>query len=168
MFPPRLDLVPINRSVGLKAKPTKPVTEVLRPVVAKYGLDLGNLLVRLVSVACCGLWGLLLGDEGRAARLASVLSSLVRGQCPALIEWKRLSFICAMVILERFVICPVVLLQGHHDERDTHTATCGEQRLPPCPTARPASARPQRTIPVPICPCSLQTGKDPPAPLSCE
>ncbi|NP_001390407.1 regulator of G-protein signaling 12 isoform I [Mus musculus] len=43
----RLDLVPINRSVGLKAKPTKPVTEVLRPVVAKYGLDLGSLLVRL-------------------------------------------------------------------------------------------------------------------------
>ncbi|XP_012928567.1 regulator of G-protein signaling 12 isoform X1 [Heterocephalus glaber] len=43
----RLDLVPINRSVGLKAKPTKPVTEVLRPVVAKYGLDLGHLLVRL-------------------------------------------------------------------------------------------------------------------------
>ncbi|XP_023555749.1 regulator of G-protein signaling 12 isoform X3 [Octodon degus] len=43
----RLDLVPINRSVGLKAKPTKPVAEVLRPVVAKYGLDLGSLLVRL-------------------------------------------------------------------------------------------------------------------------
>nr|XP_054967131.1 regulator of G-protein signaling 12 isoform X2 [Pan paniscus] len=43
----RLDLVPINRSVGLKAKPTKPVTEVLRPVVAKYGLDLSGLLVRL-------------------------------------------------------------------------------------------------------------------------
>ncbi|KAM9678349.1 regulator of G-protein signaling 12 isoform 1-T1 [Trichechus inunguis] len=43
----RLDLVPINRSVGLKAKPTKPVTEVLRPVVAKYGLDLRNLAVRL-------------------------------------------------------------------------------------------------------------------------
>ncbi|XP_053433901.1 regulator of G-protein signaling 12 isoform X2 [Nycticebus coucang] len=43
----RLDLVPINRSVGLKAKPTKPVTEVLRPVVAKYGLDLSSLLVRL-------------------------------------------------------------------------------------------------------------------------
>lgn len=50
----RLDLVPINRSVGLKAKPTKPVTEVLRPVVAKYGLDLGSLLVRLVSV----IWSL--------------------------------------------------------------------------------------------------------------
>ncbi|XP_037685234.1 regulator of G-protein signaling 12 isoform X2 [Choloepus didactylus] len=43
----RLDLVPINRSVGLKAKPTKPVTEVLRPVVAKYGLDLSELVVRL-------------------------------------------------------------------------------------------------------------------------
>ncbi|XP_075400757.1 regulator of G-protein signaling 12 isoform X2 [Tenrec ecaudatus] len=43
----RLDLVPINRSVGLKAKPTKPVTEVLRPVVAKYGLDLRELTVRL-------------------------------------------------------------------------------------------------------------------------
>ncbi|XP_064142247.1 regulator of G-protein signaling 12 isoform X2 [Loxodonta africana] len=43
----RLDLVPINRSVGLKAKPTKPVTEVLRPVVAKYGLDLRDLAVRL-------------------------------------------------------------------------------------------------------------------------
>lgn len=57
MFPcptSRLDLVPINRSVGLKAKPTKPVTEVLRPVVAKYGLDLGSLLVRLVSV----IWSL--------------------------------------------------------------------------------------------------------------
>ncbi|CAL9700778.1 unnamed protein product [Knipowitschia caucasica] len=39
----RLDLVPINRSVGLKAKPTKPVTEVLRPVVAKYGLHLPDL-----------------------------------------------------------------------------------------------------------------------------
>ncbi|KAG8508652.1 Regulator of G-protein signaling 12, partial [Galemys pyrenaicus] len=43
----RLDLVPINRSVGLKAKPTKPVTEVLRPVVAKYGLHLSELVVRL-------------------------------------------------------------------------------------------------------------------------
>uniref|UniRef100_A0A3B4B0B0 Regulator of G protein signaling 12a n=1 Tax=Periophthalmus magnuspinnatus TaxID=409849 RepID=A0A3B4B0B0_9GOBI len=40
----RLDLVPINRSVGLKAKPTKPVTEVLRPVVAKYGLHLSELV----------------------------------------------------------------------------------------------------------------------------
>lgn len=40
--------------MGLKAKPTKPVTEVLRPVVAKYGLDLGSLLVRLVSV----IWSL--------------------------------------------------------------------------------------------------------------
>lgn len=45
----RLDLVPINRSVGLKAKPTKPVTEVLRPVVAKYGLHLNELVARLVS-----------------------------------------------------------------------------------------------------------------------
>lgn len=45
----RLDLVPINRSVGLKAKPTKPVTEVLRPVVAKYGLNLGELVARIVS-----------------------------------------------------------------------------------------------------------------------
>lgn len=45
----RLDLVPINRSVGLKAKPTKPVTEVLRPVVAKYGLHLGDLVARIVS-----------------------------------------------------------------------------------------------------------------------
>ncbi|KAM4707679.1 regulator of G-protein signaling 12 [Discoglossus pictus] len=43
----RLDLVPINRSVGLKAKPTKPVTEVLRPVVAKYGLNLSELVARL-------------------------------------------------------------------------------------------------------------------------
>ncbi|XP_072857105.2 regulator of G-protein signaling 12 isoform X2 [Pogona vitticeps] len=43
----RLDLIPINRSVGLKAKPTKPVTEVLRPVVAKYGLNLNNLVARL-------------------------------------------------------------------------------------------------------------------------
>ncbi|XP_054996320.1 regulator of G-protein signaling 12 isoform X2 [Sorex araneus] len=43
----RLDLVPINRSVGLKAKPTKPVTEVLRPVVAKYGLRLSDLAARL-------------------------------------------------------------------------------------------------------------------------
>ncbi|XP_056411000.1 regulator of G-protein signaling 12 [Hyla sarda] len=43
----RLDLVPINRSVGLKAKPTKPVTEVLRPVVAKYGLNLSDLVARL-------------------------------------------------------------------------------------------------------------------------
>ncbi|KAM6132389.1 regulator of G-protein signaling 12 isoform 2-T2 [Pterocles gutturalis] len=43
----RLDLVPINRSVGLKAKPTKPVTEVLRPVVAKYGLNLNELVARL-------------------------------------------------------------------------------------------------------------------------
>lgn len=48
-LPPRLDLVPINRSVGLKAKPTKPVTEVLRPVVAKYGLHLSELVARLVS-----------------------------------------------------------------------------------------------------------------------
>ncbi|XP_042171233.1 regulator of G-protein signaling 12-like [Oncorhynchus tshawytscha] len=43
----RLDLVPINRSVGLKAKPTKPVTEVLRPVVAKYGLQLNDLVARI-------------------------------------------------------------------------------------------------------------------------
>lgn len=43
----RLDLVPINRSVGLKAKPTKPVTEVLRPVVAKYGLNLAELVARI-------------------------------------------------------------------------------------------------------------------------
>ncbi|XP_069797930.1 regulator of G-protein signaling 12b [Narcine bancroftii] len=43
----RLDLVPINRSVGLKAKPTKPVTEVLRPVVAKYGLNLSELVARI-------------------------------------------------------------------------------------------------------------------------
>ncbi|KAL4641495.1 regulator of G-protein signaling 12-like isoform X1, partial [Arapaima gigas] len=43
----RLDLVPINRSVGLKAKPTKPVTEVLRPVVAKYGLRLSDLEARI-------------------------------------------------------------------------------------------------------------------------
>ncbi|KAG9346957.1 hypothetical protein JZ751_005884 [Albula glossodonta] len=43
----RLDLVPINRSVGLKAKPTKPVTEVLRPVVAKYGLQLSHLVAKI-------------------------------------------------------------------------------------------------------------------------
>ncbi|KAM3590134.1 uncharacterized protein V6R79_004289 [Siganus canaliculatus] len=43
----RLDLVPINRSVGLKAKPTKPVTEVLRPVVAKYGLHLTDLVAKI-------------------------------------------------------------------------------------------------------------------------
>uniref|UniRef100_I3J059 Regulator of G protein signaling 12a n=1 Tax=Oreochromis niloticus TaxID=8128 RepID=I3J059_ORENI len=43
----RLDLVPINRSVGLKAKPTKPVTEVLRPVVAKYGLHLADLVAKI-------------------------------------------------------------------------------------------------------------------------
>ncbi|KAL4640283.1 regulator of G-protein signaling 12 isoform X2 [Arapaima gigas] len=43
----RLDLVPINRSVGLKAKPTKPVTEVLRPVVAKYGLHLNDLVANI-------------------------------------------------------------------------------------------------------------------------
>lgn len=48
-FCSRLDLVPINRSVGLKAKPTKPVTEVLRPVVAKYGLHLSDLVARIVS-----------------------------------------------------------------------------------------------------------------------
>lgn len=49
-FSLRLDLVPINRSVGLKAKPTKPVTEVLRPVVAKYGLHLSDLVARIVSI----------------------------------------------------------------------------------------------------------------------
>lgn len=49
--PLRLDLVPINRSVGLKAKPTKPVTEVLRPVVAKYGLNLPDLVAKIVSRA---------------------------------------------------------------------------------------------------------------------
>ncbi|KAJ3585114.1 hypothetical protein NHX12_013836 [Muraenolepis orangiensis] len=43
----RLDLVPINRSVGLKAKPTKPVSEVLRPVVAKYGLHLSDLVAKI-------------------------------------------------------------------------------------------------------------------------
>lgn len=54
--PTRLDLVPINRSVGLKAKPTKPVTEVLRPVVAKYGLHLSELVARLVSdLGACGV-----------------------------------------------------------------------------------------------------------------
>ncbi|KAM9769855.1 LOW QUALITY PROTEIN: regulator of G-protein signaling 12b [Menidia menidia] len=47
----RLDLVPINRSVGLKAKPTKPVTEVLRPVVAKYGLHLSDLVARISGEA---------------------------------------------------------------------------------------------------------------------
>lgn len=50
----RLDLVPINRSVGLKAKPTKPVTEVLRPVVAKYGLHLSDLVARIVSMPHSG------------------------------------------------------------------------------------------------------------------
>lgn len=35
--------------MGLKAKPTKPVTEVLRPVVAKYGLHLADLVARIVS-----------------------------------------------------------------------------------------------------------------------
>uniref|UniRef100_A0A3P9J2E4 Regulator of G protein signaling 12a n=1 Tax=Oryzias latipes TaxID=8090 RepID=A0A3P9J2E4_ORYLA len=45
----RLDLVPINRSVGLKAKPTKPVTEVLRPVVAKYGLHLSDLVAKVIG-----------------------------------------------------------------------------------------------------------------------
>ncbi|XP_057711495.1 regulator of G-protein signaling 12 isoform X2 [Corythoichthys intestinalis] len=43
----RLDLVPINRSVGLKAKPGKPVAEVLRPVAAKYGLPLADLVVKI-------------------------------------------------------------------------------------------------------------------------
>ncbi|XP_017292838.2 regulator of G-protein signaling 12 isoform X1 [Kryptolebias marmoratus] len=47
----RLDLVPINRSVGLKAKPTKPVTEVLRPVVAKYGLSLTDLVAKVSGEA---------------------------------------------------------------------------------------------------------------------
>nr|XP_046237140.1 regulator of G-protein signaling 12 isoform X2 [Scatophagus argus] len=47
----RLDLVPINRSVGLKAKPTKPVTEVLRPVVAKYGLHLSDLVAKISGEA---------------------------------------------------------------------------------------------------------------------
>ncbi|XP_068164488.1 regulator of G-protein signaling 12-like isoform X2 [Antennarius striatus] len=47
----RLDLVPINRSVGLKAKPTKPVTEVLRPVVAKYGLHLSELVAKVSGEA---------------------------------------------------------------------------------------------------------------------
>lgn len=51
----RLDLVPINRSVGLKAKPTKPVTEVLRPVVAKYGLHLSDLVAKIVSRPPAGL-----------------------------------------------------------------------------------------------------------------
>lgn len=41
--------------MGLKAKPTKPVTEVLRPVVAKYGLHLNELVARLVSdLGACG------------------------------------------------------------------------------------------------------------------
>lgn len=55
--PPRLDLVPINRSVGLKAKPSKPVTEVLRPVAAKYGLRLSELVARLVSDQADGVTG---------------------------------------------------------------------------------------------------------------
>ncbi|XP_077598256.1 regulator of G-protein signaling 12-like isoform X2 [Stigmatopora nigra] len=45
----RLDLVPINRSVGLKAKPGKPVAEVLRPVAAKYGLPLAELVVKIAG-----------------------------------------------------------------------------------------------------------------------
>ncbi|XP_061408697.1 regulator of G-protein signaling 12-like isoform X2 [Lethenteron reissneri] len=43
----RLDLVPINRSVGVKAKPTKAVTEVLKPIVTKYGMKLEDLVATM-------------------------------------------------------------------------------------------------------------------------
>lgn len=65
-LPCRLDLVPINRSVGLKAKPTKPVTEVLRPVVAKYGLHLSNLVARIVSTPTVSFGSLCMKDPHHA------------------------------------------------------------------------------------------------------
>lgn len=85
--PPRLDLVPINRSVGLKAKPTKPVTEVLRPVVAKYGLHLNELVARLVSDP--GAPGL---DVSRTGASQSKGHKALVGRCPS--KWRSLWLVC--------------------------------------------------------------------------
>nr|XP_039274177.1 regulator of G-protein signaling 12-like [Styela clava] len=43
----RLDMLPIGRSVGVKAKPTKAIEEVLKPVVSKYGLEFDDLQTTL-------------------------------------------------------------------------------------------------------------------------
>lgn len=70
-------MVPINRSVGLKAKPSKPITEVLRPVAAKYGLRLSELVVRLVSEQA---------GEGRgpSAHLSQLSAACWGPACPQL------------------------------------------------------------------------------------
>uniref|UniRef100_A0A8C4QDZ6 Uncharacterized protein n=1 Tax=Eptatretus burgeri TaxID=7764 RepID=A0A8C4QDZ6_EPTBU len=45
----RLDLIPIRRSISIKAKATKAVTEVLRPIMTKYNMDLDYLSVKLAG-----------------------------------------------------------------------------------------------------------------------
>uniref|UniRef100_UPI00358F920B regulator of G-protein signaling 12-like n=1 Tax=Myxine glutinosa TaxID=7769 RepID=UPI00358F920B len=45
----RLDLIPIRRSISIKAKATKAVTEVLRPIMTKYDMDLDYLSVKLAG-----------------------------------------------------------------------------------------------------------------------
>nr|XP_009860293.2 regulator of G-protein signaling 12 isoform X1 [Ciona intestinalis] len=42
----RLDMPPVQRSVGVKARPTKPIDEVLRPVLQKYNLHLEDMEAR--------------------------------------------------------------------------------------------------------------------------
>lgn len=85
--------------MGLKAKPTKPVTEVLRPVVAKYGLDLGSLLVRLVSV----IWSCPFIPQSHIPFHVTVLPRL--GQRPPLPPVFSLSFICTVFIIGEVDIC---------------------------------------------------------------
>lgn len=43
----KLDLHPIGRSIGVKAKPSKSTIDVLKPVMAKYGLDCDQVTIRL-------------------------------------------------------------------------------------------------------------------------
>lgn len=43
----KLDLLPIRRSIGVKAKPSKCTVDVLKPVLTKYGLDLDQVLIKL-------------------------------------------------------------------------------------------------------------------------
>lgn len=110
--------------MGLKAKPTKPVTEVLRPVVAKYGLDLSGLLVRLVSVAwgpgvittgtVCSLWQPLWWSLKRAHQEAVSSPDFVvplggKETASAIpsshsVQWEPSWFICTLVIPKRIDI----------------------------------------------------------------
>lgn len=43
----KLDLHPIGRSIGVKAKPSKSTIDVLKPVMAKYGIDCDQVTIKL-------------------------------------------------------------------------------------------------------------------------